>query len=68
MIVLKPNRDNPWTRNTDPNIVGEFEKLVVKEVEARQKWMKGHIKRYEEKQDNNYVLIQLTKLNTRPNT
>jgi hypothetical protein len=38
-----PSNPHSWKYNPDPNIIGEFEKLVVKEAEKRQRWMKDFI-------------------------
>jgi hypothetical protein len=51
----EPTKPYSWRYNPDPSIVGGFEKLVVKEVEERQRWMKLTIKhrQSESKNENN---------------
>jgi hypothetical protein len=46
-----PNAPYSWRYNPDPNIVGQFEKLVVKEARARQKYMESHIKIHQSKSE-----------------
>jgi hypothetical protein len=47
-----PNAAYSWRYNPDPNIVGEFEKLVVREARVRQKYMEIHIKMHQSKSEN----------------
>lgn len=57
--------DHRWRYNSDPNMVGEFEKVVIKEAEERQRWMKSVVRDYDEKERGLKTLADLMRLKHR---